>query len=312
MPIRQTARWLALLAVAYFLASLVSGVFLAEVALHPGRRVLEPRDENIARQLAVRSDARLEDVSIVAGDGVILRAWSISPQAGNGDSVILLHGVSDNRMGTISYAELLLAHGYGVVMPDSRAHGASGGALATYGLLERNDIQQWIGWVSANHHPRCVYGFGESMGAAQTLQALPSRPEFCAVAVESPFANFREVSYDRVGEFFHSHFWFGRIIMRPAVAIALRYVKRRYGFDLDRVSPENDVAESTIPVLLVHGALDRTVPVWHSRRIQSRNSRVVLWEVPHADHCGAFGTDPAQFAARILAWFHSPPTSDVK
>ena len=37
----------------------------------------------------------------------------------------------------VGYAELLLAHGFTVLLPDARAHGASGGSLATYGLLER-------------------------------------------------------------------------------------------------------------------------------------------------------------------------------
>lgn len=50
--------------------------------------------------------------------------------------MILLHGLSDNRLGMIGYAELLLSHGFSVVMPDARAHGTSGSQLATYGLLE--------------------------------------------------------------------------------------------------------------------------------------------------------------------------------
>jgi fermentation-respiration switch protein FrsA (DUF1100 family) len=100
-------------------------------------------------------------------------------------------------MGMIGYAELLLANGYGVLMPDSRAHGQSGGALATYGLLEKDDIQRWIRWVQEHQHPGCVFGFGESMGAALVLQAIVSKPGFCAVAAESPFASFREISYDR-------------------------------------------------------------------------------------------------------------------
>jgi pimeloyl-ACP methyl ester carboxylesterase len=133
---------------------------------------------------------------------------------------------------------------------------------------------------------------------------------FCAIAVEFPFANFREVSYDRAGEFFHSHFLFGRIIMRPAVAIAFRYVRWKYGYDLGMVSPEEAVAASTVPVFLIHGIVDRKIPLWHSRRIQARRLRVILWEVPNADHCGAFAADPDQFSSRLLAWFQ-PPSPDA-
>jgi hypothetical protein len=40
------------------------------------------------------------------------------------------------------------------------------------------------------------------MGAAQLCKAVESEPRFCSVAVESPFSNFREIGYDRVGQFF--------------------------------------------------------------------------------------------------------------
>ena len=94
------------------------------------------------------------------------------------------------------------------------------------------------------------------MGAAQMLQAVNAQPGFCAVAAESGFANFREVSYDRIGEFFHSYWLFGRVIMRPSVAIAFLYVRSKYGFDLDKISPENAVAASVVPVFLIHGTFD--------------------------------------------------------
>ena len=48
------------------------------------------------------------------------------------------------------------------------------------------------------------------MGAAQLLQSLDTHPHFCAVAAESPFANFREIAYDRMGQPFHLGPWVGR------------------------------------------------------------------------------------------------------
>ena len=225
MRAKRIRRGLAVLALVYFVASLAIGVFLAEVALHPGRRILDAHQEDSGRQLAARSNANLERVGIVARDGAILRTWSIVPRKENGSFVILLHGLSDNRMGMIGYADLLLSHGYGILMPDARAHGQSGGALATYGLIENDDIQRWTLWINVHQHPACIYGFGESMGAAQLLQALAVKPGFCAVAAESPFASFREISYDRVGQFFHSGSWVGRVPMRPTIEVALWYAQ---------------------------------------------------------------------------------------
>jgi len=84
-------------------------------------------------------------------------------------------------------------------MPDARAHGTSGGNLATFGLLETDDISRWLDWVQQNDHPMCIFGLGESMGAAELLQSLRTETRFCAAVAESPFASFREIGYDRVG-----------------------------------------------------------------------------------------------------------------
>ena len=72
--------------------------------------------------------------------------------------------------GAPGYAELFMVHGFSILMPDARAHGASGGQLATYGLLESDDIRRWFDWLQQNQHPGCIFGFAESMGAAQILQ----------------------------------------------------------------------------------------------------------------------------------------------
>jgi pimeloyl-ACP methyl ester carboxylesterase len=132
----------------YLLVCGLAGGFIAEMTLHPGRRVLLPRDERQAQQITQGQNAELEDVEIQAGDGIRLAGWMARPRGWNHDVVIVLHGLGDNRMGMTGYAALLLHHGFGVLMPDARAHGASGGVLATYGLLERDDIRQWFEWAA--------------------------------------------------------------------------------------------------------------------------------------------------------------------
>jgi hypothetical protein len=273
------------------------------MAVHPGRRPLGESQLKAAQELVTGLDANLTEVQIIANDGAVLRGWSILPRHGNSNSVILLHGLSDNRFGMIGYAELLVSHGYGVLMPDSRAHGQSGGTFATYGLNEKNDIQQWVTWMHHSQDPNCIYGFGESMGAALILQALQTQPHFCAVAAESPFSSFREIAYDRVGQFFRAGPWVGRFVMRPTVEISFAYARWKYGLDLASISPEDDIGKSTVPVLLIHGIIDSNIPLRHSLRIQARNPGVALWQVPNADHCGAINADPDQFTARLLNWF---------
>src|SRR5262245_25673118 len=68
-----------------------------------------------------------EEVSVEAQDRVALRAWYFVNSALARNAVILLHGMGDTRRGMSGQAELFLRHGFNVLIPDSRSHGASGG-----------------------------------------------------------------------------------------------------------------------------------------------------------------------------------------
>lgn len=296
-------RWLLVLIFLYLGLCTVGGIYLADGTLHPTRRTLTDEKSAAFKSTVRAMRAILQDVSITTSDQVILRGWLLRPTAGNGNAVIVLHGLADNRLGMTGYAQLLLAHGYTVLLPDARAHGASGGELATYGLLEREDIHSWVDFLLAVAHPRCVYGMGESMGAAELLQSLQEGTQFCAVVAESPFSTFREIAYDRMGQPFHMGPWVGRIPLRPMVEIAFLRVRWKYGLYMQRVSPADAVARSHIPVLLIHGQIDRNIPVRHSRAIHGAAPQSVLWEVPGADHCGAIAVAPREFETRLLGWF---------
>src|SRR5882724_9547856 len=288
----------------------VAGILLAEMTLHPQRRVVDAQAAGDAQEVARRAGSTLREVSVRTKDNLALKSWFVQPVAGNGSTVLLLHALGDNRDGMLGYADLLLHRGYSVLLPDARAQGESDGLIATYGLLERRDIRDWAAWVETNVHPNCVFGFGESMGAAQLLQSLNGEPIFCAVVAESPFSDLREVGFDRAGQFFHTGPWLGRTLLRPAIEIAFLYSRWKYGFNLEQVSPVAVLSTTRTPVLLIHGQIDSNIPIRHSRLIKAADPSVALWEVPYADHCGAISAAPQEFGTRVLNWFavHSSST----
>jgi fermentation-respiration switch protein FrsA (DUF1100 family) len=163
--------------------------------------------------------------------------------------------------------------------------------------------------------PKCVFGFGESMGAAQVLQSLSRESRFCAVVAESPFESFREVSYARFGRPFHAGPWLGRTFFWPTDEVGFLYVRLRYGLNMDSASPEDVVRQTKSPVLLIHGTVDRNIPFYNSRDIEAANPQnVSLWLVPGADHCGAHQVSPQEFGRRVLSWFseHDAKTNKFK
>jgi len=307
MPFNRRLFWLSFPFVLYAALCFTAGIFLADGALHPARRALLDDESTQFRQSLNRAGGSIEDVSITTPDSVVLRAWLVRPVRTNGNAAIVLHGLGDNRLGMSGYALLLVDHGFAVLLPDARAHGASGGELATYGLLERNDIRRWVDFLRAQAKPGCIYGLGESMGAAELLQSLAAGAPFCAVIAESSFSNFREIAYDRMGQPFHLGPWVGRTILRPVVEVAFWRARRKYGLNMDEVSPEDAVWKSPIPVLLIHGEIDSNIPLRHSREIHARAPQANLWEVTAADHCGAISVEPREFQSRLFAWFGINP-----
>jgi dipeptidyl aminopeptidase/acylaminoacyl peptidase len=289
----------------YLLLAALAGIVIGEGSLHLRRLPLRHRQE---AEITVRQRyrAELQDVSIQAADAAVLKGWYIHPRDFNGSVVILLHGITDNREGVAGYGRLFLDHGYAVLLPDARAHGESGGDIATYGLKESDDIHRWVSWIYTRESlpVQCVYGFGESYGAALILQSLAAEPRYCAVAVESPFSTARSMSYERISGPLHMGPWFGKTLGRPVVESALLYARMRYGMDLLKPSPLDAVVHSTVPVLLIHGEEDQAISPWHSERIASAApDHVQLWLVPHAFHTGAWSTAHEEFESRVLGWF---------
>jgi hypothetical protein len=287
----------------YLLLAALGGVFVAEGSLHLRHLPLHHRQETVD-MAHDKYQAELQDVSIQAADAVTLKGWYIHPKDFNGSAVILLHGITDNREGVAGYGKLLLDHGYAVLLPDARGHGESGGEMATYGIKESDDIHRWVSWIYEHDPPQCVYGFGESYGAALLLQSLAAEPRYCAVAAESAFSTAREMSYERVSGPFHMKPWFGRTIGRPAIESAAIYSKLRYHINLLKPSPLDAVKHSSVPVLLIHGQKDGNISPHHSQLIaQAAPDHVQLWLVPNAGHTSAWAAAHQEFEERLLAWF---------
>jgi len=309
----RLSRSLVVVLAIYLLFSLAAGIYLAEFSLHLGKHPLQHRKkfEAIVEQ---QFHGTLTDVSVVAKDGSTLKGWLVQPGTGNGDAVVLLHGIGDNREGMAGYAQLMLTNGYSVLLPDARENGESGGAIATYGLLEARDLHQWVSWLEEREHPHCVYGLGESYGAALLLQGLAVEHRFCAVIAESSFSRFAWVAPERAAYYAQmpssrTMKWF----LVPAVHIAMAYVRVFYHLDFSKANPADAVHRSKTPVLLIHGTEDIDIQPWHSSYIAMHNpDHVQLWMVPNVNHCGTWQARHREFVSRVLNWFqtHTSQPSD--
>jgi uncharacterized protein len=301
MPRRLLRTLLILLLVPPVMATAM-GWLVAPSFLHPVRRPLTPELIREADASFARSHARREDFLVTAPDGAELRGWKVRPREPNGSWVLLFHGVADNRVGVIGQSEILLLAGYSVVMMDQRAHGESGGAMATYGWLERDDTRAAVDPLVASDHPAHIFALGESMGAGIALQSAGIDPRIEAVVAEAPFASLREASYDYAG--LQEYPLLGKTLFAPGAWVMLYRGGRLAGFPAAAVSPEQAVAARNFPILLICDEADTTLPWRHAEEIyEAARKPKSLWVVPGAFHTAALGYAPEEFRRRVLDFF---------
>lgn len=300
------------------LLAAVAGWLVAPGFLHPLLRPLASGDVKEADNTFSFVGAHREDFEVRAPDGVVLRGWKVRPQNPNGNWVLVFHGVADNRMGVIEHACVLLRAGYSVVMMDARAHGASGGSLATYGWLERNDTraiidallvseQARLGLASAVSTARAfhLFALGESMGAGIALQSAAADSRIEAVVAEASFATLREASYDYAG--LRRSPLLGKTLFAPFSWTLLYRGEKLAGLPVAEVSPMKAVASRAFPVLLICDAEDEALPCRHTKMIyDAAIGPKQMWVVSGAFHTAALGYQPAEFRRRVLAFLAAP------
>jgi len=271
------------------------GAVAGEAALHPPRAAVSPVCPSIAELKEIKCTA----VEIRGSDGVRLRGWFFEPRVRNGGAVIALHGIAASREQTTGLASLFLASGYSVLTPDLRGHGESGG-MASYGVLEADDVHRWVDWVLRSPGISRLYGMGGSLGGSVILQSLDAEPRFRAVIVESAYSDFPSIACERVARSLPSG---ARWLTEPVVWSGLAWTRWRYGIDLRRTSSTEAVRRTRVPVLLIHGLADNRTSPENSRRIAAANRLAKLWLVPGAGHTGVWATSPREFESRVPGWF---------
>jgi alpha-beta hydrolase superfamily lysophospholipase len=210
---RRAVRILLLLLLLPPALSAVAGWIAGPGFLHPIRRPLTPDLVRDAKNTFAPMHAKYNEFDVRAFDGILLRGWKVRAANPNGSWILVFHGVADNRAGVLEHGRLMLTAGYGIVLMDSRAHGASEGPIATYGWLERKDTSAVLDALIQAEHPKHIFALGESMGAAIALQSAGYDSPIEAVVAEAPFANLQEAAYDYAG--LRQFPWLGKTLMAP-------------------------------------------------------------------------------------------------
>jgi uncharacterized protein len=237
---------------------------------------------------------RKDDIWITSPNGYLLRAVFLKP-LDTARTVIICHGVTENKINSIKYARLFERLGFNSVIYDHRRHGDSGGKTTSFGYYEKIDLQAIVYAVRERIGKRALLGIhGESMGAATTiLYAGTFKDEANFHIVDCPFSDFSE-------QILHILRKNTPIRSSMALRIANIFLKMRDGYTLNLVSPREVVKNITKPVLFIHSLEDNFIlPYMTEELYEAKVGDKMLKLFTKGAHAKSFNDNPVQYEKTV-------------
>jgi uncharacterized protein len=237
-----------------------------------------------------------EELKFKAADGLKLQGCWI-PAKGSERAVIILHGHGGCLDWDIHRAPALHAAGFSVFLFDFRAHGRSQGHLATFGYLERYDVQGAVEFLKTRGI-RSIGLLGFSYGAMASMLTAPLCPEVSAVVADGGPARLRVALATRAMDF-HLPRW--RTVPLSWLAIAI--TSARLGANQFRYEPVRWVGRiAPRPILFIHGELDRYCPDF-DKLFAAAGEPKEAWRLVGGIHTQASEVYPDEFRRRVIEFF---------
>jgi len=234
--------------------------------------------------------AAYADVTFKASDGLELSGWYRSSR--NGAAVLVVHGGSSDRKGSVAHAKMLAARGYGVLLYDARGRGESDGSENNYGWDWAKDIDGALDFLA--HRPdvdaKRVGALGLSTGADVLIEVAAKRKHLPVVADGTAAGSYEDWHRLRGNDLGAVPGWVMFTTMRVTSG--------------DPPGPplEDMVAQIESPALLISAGTDieREFNRFYEK---SASPSVEFWNLPDAEHTHAIRSHRAEYEQRVGGFF---------
>jgi hypothetical protein len=216
-------------------------------------------------------------------------------------TVIISHGITWNRYGSVKYASLFRKHGFNVLLYDLRNHGRSGGSNTTFGFYEKYDLKAVVDWAFAQLGSLGKVGtLGESLGASTTLQHAALDPRIAFAIADCPFSDLVTLFTYRLKEEYH----LPSFPLLPTASLISWFLT---GMRFEQVSPIREMAKIHAPVMFVHGKEDRyiypemSVALYNAKTNGTRK----LYLAPNAAHAQSLTKNRVEYEQQVAEFLQS-------
>jgi len=282
MRIRRPVRLLILTSVALVLL-LGASVWIL------GTKLVEPTNH----QVPMPTDLSAQNVAI-PGVGHSIAGWWVDKGEGS-PVILLLHAVRADRSTMVSRAQLLMKHGFSVLLVDLQGHGETPGEAITFGLRESADVVAAREWIKHTALGRKIGVVACSLGGASVLLA-PQPSGFDAVVLEAVYPRIARAVENRI----RIRLGFLAPVLTP---LLLMQIEPRLHIAASDLEPIRSIGRLGAPVLIAAGSKDEHTTLEESRELfDAASTPKSLWIVEGARHQDLLAYDEKGYEEHVVGF----------
>ncbi len=196
-------------------------------------------------------------VEITTHDGLTLRGNFIKAEGCSNITILCLHGYTSRGYREFAMrAQDYLKNGWNVMLPNHRNHAESDGTYVGFATLDRLDGLLWLKEIEKLVPNGDIFITGVSMGGATAMQMASLE------IGENVKGIIEDCGYTTCKEEF---LWSGKQVVENIPEWTLAplgiYMKLFAKYGLEDSSSVASCAQAKVPMMFIHGDIDKTVPV---------------------------------------------------
>ena len=247
----MTRRYTMAIRVLRYLIAAIVGYALLTGGLFLGQRRLLYFPDRTPPDLALAGLDDMEPAGLATDDGLSLLAWYAPARDTNKATLVYFHGNAGHIGHRAGKVRPYLDAGHGVLLVSWRGYGGNDGSPTEDGLY-RDGRAAFAFLDRLGVAPATTIVYGESLGSGVAVQMARER-RVGGVVLESPYTSIPSVAAH--------HYWY----------IPVAYLVR------DKFDSLSRIGEIDAPLLVIHGELDRVVPVEFGRELFAAAREPKTW-----------------------------------
>ncbi|OFZ25736.1 MAG: hypothetical protein A2181_00295 [Bdellovibrionales bacterium RIFOXYA1_FULL_38_20] len=236
------------------------------------------------------SHLEYEDIYFASLENLKLHAQLIKDKSARKGLMVFFHGNAENLSSHYLNFSWIPPEGYDYLIVDWRGYGRSWGEAQVEGAISDSIKALELAWeLKEKRGYKKFIVYGQSMGGAivaKALSAFKMTEKINLLVLDSTFYDYKKIAFDALS----GHF------------MTFLFSPLSYVLVTNEYSPENELKHLSIPILVVHGTSDQTIPFKHGKDVfgQLGTAKKWFWEIEGGNHIDIFMRHDGKYRKQFL------------